>query len=230
MKRNEKNEKACIRLLLIRHGETAGNLEGKYVGRTDESLCASGRESAKRLGEEEVICNLPYFREAGCGAETASLYVSPLRRCQETAALIFPSAAGLFRTVPDFRECDFGLFEYRNYRELMAEEELAPRYQAWIDSGGRLPFPQGETVDGFKERCVRAFGEIMARETGSCAVFVVHGGTIMSILEEYGEPKKGYYEYQVPCADGFLCDYLPARDAITNIVRLKRGTVLESCR
>ena len=38
------------------------------------------------------------------------------------------------------RECDFGLFEGKNYQELTGN----PKYQSWIDSGGTKAFPGGE--------------------------------------------------------------------------------------
>ena len=34
-----------MRFICIRHGKTAGNLKGAYVGRTDEALCEQGREA-----------------------------------------------------------------------------------------------------------------------------------------------------------------------------------------
>ena len=56
-----------IRILLIRHGETAGNLEKRYIGRTDEELCSAGRQKLEQIREEgggyfreqEKSCRLP---------------------------------------------------------------------------------------------------------------------------------------------------------------------------
>ena len=62
-------------LILIRHGKTAGNLLGRYIGsRTDEPLCDEGREglAGKQLPEVE------------------RLYVSPMKRCVETAEILWP--------------------------------------------------------------------------------------------------------------------------------------------
>ena len=118
-------------LILIRHGKTAGNLLGRYIGsRTDEPLCDEGREelAGKQLPEVE------------------RLYVSPMKRCVETAEILWP---GLDRKkmqkVMDLRECDFGDFENKNYKELSGNGD----YQAWIDSNGTLPFPNGESMDAF---------------------------------------------------------------------------------
>ena len=51
------------------------------------------------------------------------------------------------------KECDFGIFENKNYQELSGN----PEYQAWIDSSGTLPFPEGESQEMFQKRCVRGF-------------------------------------------------------------------------
>ena len=108
--------------ILSRHGMTKGNQEKRYVGsRTDEPLCPEG------------ILQLKQHRFPAAQA----VYSSPMRRCLETAAIIYPGLP--VRIIPDFRECDFGAFEYRNYPELNGRDD----YQKWIDSGGLLPFPGG---------------------------------------------------------------------------------------
>ena len=110
-----------MKLLFLRHGLTQGNLEKRYIGTTDEPLCAAGIEALKQL-------TVP-----PCG----QLFVSPLLRCRQSAELLFPGKA--FAVADDLRECDFGRFEGKHYRELAADAA----YQAWVDSGGTLPFPDG---------------------------------------------------------------------------------------
>lgn len=185
-------------LLLIRHGKTAGNLLGRYIGsRTDEPLCDEGREelAGKQLPEVE------------------RLYVSPMKRCVETAEILWPGFdRKKMQKVTDLRECDFGDFENKNYKELSGNRD----YQAWIDSNGTLPFPNGESMDAFKSRCLEAFARIVEEVSGAeqewiasgktgifRAGIVVHGGTIMAILEQYGYPKAAYFDYQVKNGCGY---------------------------
>ena len=185
-------------LILIRHGKTAGNLLGRYIGsRTDEPLCDEGREelAGKQLPEVE------------------RLYVSPMKRCVETAEILWPGFdRKKMRKVTDLRECDFGDFENKNYKELSGNRD----YQAWIDSNGTLPFPNGESMDAFKSRCLEAFARIVEEVSGAeqewiasgktgifRAGIVVHGGTIMAILEQYGYPKAAYFDYQVKNGCGY---------------------------
>lgn len=173
----------------IRHGMTKGNEEKRYVGgRTDEELCAAGR---RRLLE----------RKAGNGYPEASLvYVSPMKRCLETAQILYPEAEK--QIVPGFRECDFGLFENKNHEQLSG----LPVYQRWLDEKGMARFPEGEDPADFRRRSVQALEEIV--KTGRLAertAFVVHGGTIMSVFSALEEKQRGFYDYHVDNGEGYLC-------------------------
>ena len=164
-------------IILIRHGKTYGNTLGRYIGTTDEELCPEGREELVALRERGQYRSIrPDF-----------VYVSPLRRCRQTAEILFPGVPQ--EICRDLRECDFGEFENKNYKELSGN----PAYQAWVDSGGTLPFPGGESREAFQERCRAEFARVLRarrKQAGSNAVFVVHGGTIMSILSAYVAPER----------------------------------------
>ncbi len=184
-----------MRVYLIRHGSTAGNLEKRYVGTTDELLMP------------EAVCELEKMRENSRqyreNSENGSLmvFVSPLRRCLMTAQLLFPNIEPSVED--DLRECSFGEFEYKNYKELSGDA----RYQEWIDSGGEIPFPGGESRGQFAKRCCKAFVKACGiAERSGCeeAAFVVHGGTIMAVMEQFAMPHKGYFEWQVKNAEGFF--------------------------
>ena len=75
-----------------------------------------------------------------------------MKRCLETAAILYPDVP--VEIIPDFRECDFGLFENKNHAELNGRQD----YQAWIDSVGELPFPGGEGRRKFAAHCGRPSG------------------------------------------------------------------------
>lgn len=198
-------------IILLRHSMTRGNLEGRYIGcRTDEPLCEEGI----RLLADRIY------------PAVDRIYTSPMRRCIETAQAIWGDglSAACRRSgartsedgqdpcsgirqipivpVPALRECDFGEFENKNYQELNGN----PAYQAWIDSGGTLPFPDGESPETFKRRCQAGFDKIAGsiRELPLRAAVVAHGGTIMAVLERFGCPKKNYFDYQVKNGCGYI--------------------------
>ena len=137
------------------------------------------------------------------------VYASPMIRCRQTAKILWPKFANSsqIQYVQNLQECDFGAFENKNYQELSGNAE----YQAWIDSNGTLPFPGGESNEAFRQRCCQAFQRIteglqkQEEKTGQTlrAAVVVHGGTIMAILERFGTPKKNYFDYQVKNGCGY---------------------------
>lgn len=184
-----------LKVIFIRHGATAGNVQKRYIGSTDEALCKEGVEKLQKLKDSSVypVANL--------------VFMSPMKRCRQTAEILYPSHT--YHSVEDLSECDFGEFENKSYIDLQGNNE----YEKWVKSGGTLPFPCGENMQEFKHRCVRAFLQVM-KETeakyenkDASIAFVVHGGTIMAIMECLGIPQKGYFEWQIGNAEGIVCEY-----------------------
>lgn len=174
-----------LKVILLRHSITEGNMKKRYIGTTDEPLCQAGVE----------LLNKGFYLQ---GAE---LFASPLTRCTQTAKLIYPGQR--IHIIEELKECDFGEFENKNYLELANNEH----YQKWIDSNGTMAFPGGESREEFRRRTIRGFegivGYLIRRKAPSGAI-VAHGGTIMSIMEEYALPKKDYYEWHVHNGCGYL--------------------------
>ena len=254
-----------MRIVLLRHGKTPGNEAHRYVGRTDEGLTEASRRQI--LGSREAFwektLQLDGTGEAameatadGQGGECSSpdaaslpdltIWVSPLRRARETAALLCPGLSQ--RLVPDFREMDFGRFEYRNYAELLADPDSAGIYQHFIDSGGTCAFPEGERREDFSERVCRAYEALLpglfidgAEAEDSAPAFeakaadgsqhcgtektlliVAHGGTLMALLERFGLPKRAYFDWQCNCLSGFSGE-LTADGSITGLAAFRLG-------
>lgn len=180
-----------VRVVLIRHGATAGNLQKRYIGCTDEPLTAASREILSRRRYPEAD----------------ALFVSPMLRCRETAELLYPGMP--FSVCEPLREIDFGRFEGKNYAELNGD----PDYQAWLDSNATLPFPGGEDTADFKQRCCAEFERIVTREgfAGKTLAFVVHGGTIMSVLERFSDPPSGFYDWQLANGEAYCAEYVGGR-------------------
>ena len=173
-----------LNILFIRHGQTQGNLERRYIGSTDQSLCIQGRAALFNR-------TLP---------PVDRIYTSPLLRCGETAAILFPNQPA--EPVYDLRECSFGAFENRTYEELKDD----PAYRAWLDTGGETSPPDGESKSEQKSRTLRAFHAIVSQHEAGTIALVVHGGTIMTILESL-EPSHEFYRWQAGNGCGYLCTW-----------------------
>ena len=181
-----------ISLVFIRHGATNGNLEKRYIGRTDEPLCNIGIEQAEKLKKH----NFP----------KEHIFVSPMKRARQTAELVFPEFE--YAIVEDFRETNFGVFEGKSASELLENEE----YKMWVESMYMSPIPGGESVTEFKERCISAFRKIIESLPDNAeASFVVHGGVIMAILESYAETKGNFYDYHIKNGEFLLCKFVDGR-------------------
>lgn len=175
-----------VRIHLIRHGRTLGNAEGRYIGRTDESLSVAGRKDIQSRKYPPVDF----------------VFTSPMKRCVETADIIYPET--LKQVIPEFRETDFGKFEGKNYEEL--KDNMV--YIQWLESGGTQAFPEGESRGEVAERVKAGFRKVqecirkLSEGTPVVSVaLVVHGGTIMALLSElFGG---NYYDYQVRNGEGY---------------------------
>ena len=132
-----------IRLTLIRHGVTLSNKEGRYLGKTDEALSPDGIGALEKSVTDRIY-------------PTADvLFSGPMKRCLETADILYPGQTPI--VIPEWTEMDFGAFEGHNYQELSGN----PAYQRWIDSGGTLPFPEGESREEFIRRSVAGYEKMV---------------------------------------------------------------------
>ncbi|ETP73703.1 fructose-2,6-bisphosphatase [Lachnospiraceae bacterium JC7] len=187
-----------MKLLLIRHGMTKGNQEHRYVGSTDEGILP---EEKDRIRGKSLPGGLKFEK----------VFISPMRRCRETAECLFPEmfSANAETVVLDFREMEFGDFEYMTYKEINEDPdpEHKAAYQRYIDSMGESPFPGGESKAEFIGRVVSAFEkEVIPRirnSSESSFALVVHGGTIMALMDKYSEPHKDYFDWGLKPGEGY---------------------------
>ena len=165
-----------MKLLMIRHAQTAGNLLRRYIGATGEPLCPEGVRAARAAA--------PAWRPE-------AVFITPLLRTRQTAAIMFPDVPQV--VVPALREMNFGRFEGRSAAEM--EQDTA--YRAWVDGGCTGACPDGESREEFCARVCAGFAQTLrqlAASNAQRAVFVVHGGTIMAVLSRFARPEMEYYD------------------------------------
>ena len=189
-KRSEKkNFSSTLTVALIRHGLTEGNKDKKYIGITDESLSLNGIYALFDSISKEIY------------PRANKVYSSPMKRCVESAKMIYPKAEIIIKD--DLKETNFGDFENKNYDQL--KDDL--NYQRWLASGGTFHIPNGESREEFSERCEKCFEEIINQSLGEeCVALIIHGGTIMAILDKYSNPHKDFYNWQVKNGQGYIIE------------------------
>ena len=197
-----------IKLVMLRHGVTAANKEHGYLGMTDEHLSKEGELALQEARIRNIYPKVDY------------IFSSPMKRCVETARLLYPNNEII--TVTEWKEMDFGDFEGKNYMELQGDEY----YQKWIDSNGTLPFPNGESRENFIERCKQGFYKMLMQlvelqkiKSTMTVGLISHGGTIMSLLSTFygGE----YFDYQVANGQRYICT-LKEKQGYPQIVEIKK--------
>jgi broad specificity phosphatase PhoE len=159
-------------ILLIRHEEP--ELRGRFIGRTDSPLTAAGRDAAAaKLSQVQV----------------AAVYVSPLRRARETAAVIDAPQTVL----ADLAEISFGEWEGLTWQEI---QERWPgvacrKVEDWLG----VTAPGGECWTDFCDRIDRALARVLAgpRPAAVVAHMVVNAALAWRLLGQ--DPKHFRQQY-----------------------------------
>lgn len=175
-------------IYLIRHGITQGNLDGRYIGQTNLSLCPEGRRQIESYSADEVY------------PEVQKVYSSPLARCLETAEIIYPD--NKLMIVDELSEMNFGDFEGKTQEQLRDLRE----YSDWLKGGAESAPPNGEKFGDFTLRCIEGldavFTDMMNADIENAAV-ITHAGVITNLLCGYGLPKGRPADYMCSAGGGF---------------------------
>jgi len=155
-------------IILIRHGETAWNVEQRVQGHQDIPLNATGQRQAKTLAH--ALSNEPLD----------AIVTSDLQRAIQTAqALAIPRGMEIQRD-PGLRERSFGAFEGLRHTEISRQYPEA--YQAWKARDLDARYPQGlngaETLREFSTRVMDSMIHIAKKERYRKIAIVTHGGVL----------------------------------------------------
>lgn len=176
------------RLSIIRHGRTAANDDGRYIGTTDLPLSERGREE---LLEKAETMDYPKVQK---------VYSSPLLRCIQTAGIIFPDRELV--THGGLSEMDFGDFEGQTVEDLIDLD----CYKTWLQGGLDNAPPEGESLSAMIERSYLALRDIltdMMKEELTHAGVVTHSGIMMNMLSCFGLPKMKPLEFAGEVGEGY---------------------------
>jgi len=176
---------AETRVILIRHGETQWNREGRIQGyHGDSPLTPAGRTQVRSLGK----C---LARE---GAEL--LYSSDSGRARETADPIGAATGLPVIHERELRERAYGVFEGCRYAEV--ETRFAAEFERFRSRDPHYVPPGGESAAQFRDRILAVFRRIALEASGRCVAVVTHGG-VLGILyrEAAGMPLEAPRDYPI---------------------------------
>ncbi|MCH7735982.1 MAG: histidine phosphatase family protein [Chloroflexi bacterium] len=169
-------------LLIVRHGETEWNAEGRIQGHTDIGLSEKGAEQARSLGG----------RLAGLPIDVA--YTSDLRRSSETAKLALGDRDIVLIETPMLREYHKGAFEGMTLAEIKAQfPDEYPKYL--VKDLGYAP-EGGETTRDASARMKKIFNQIRSDHLNENVLVVSHGGVLRAAMASLlGMPLEGNWSF-----------------------------------
>jgi broad specificity phosphatase PhoE len=166
--------KALTDLIMVRHGQTDGNVARRWQGWSDYSLNDTGLRQAEQVAT----------RLADQKGHIDALYSSPLRRAYETAKPIAAALGLPVRLVENLKEFHFGRIEGLTTPEF---KEAFPETYAQLQNPADMSvrYPGGESRDEFFGRVGLAADALVARHPGQTVVVVAHGGTLRALLAHF---------------------------------------------
>ena len=157
-----------IRIILLRHGETTWNIEGRYQGQEDTPLSPRGLEQGKKAAL--ALKNIPIDRAIS----------SPLSRSFETCRM----AADYHHltVMKDGRliEISHGLWEGIHADEI--EARYPKEFRLWHTYPEQVQMPEGENLEDVRKRAREAFDEYAAKYDGETVLVAAHDAVNKAII------------------------------------------------
>lgn len=150
------------RLVLIRHGITKWNKQGRYCGYKDVGLSSQGKAQVVKL--RAGLKNISFDR----------IYCSDRKRALATRAILF--GRNNFVKMKDLREINFGVLEGLRHAEIL--RKYPEVYKKWLANPYQVIIPHAEPMPVFKKRVASAINKISRLNCGKTVALVCHGGVI----------------------------------------------------
>ncbi|MBI3392634.1 MAG: histidine phosphatase family protein [Nitrospirae bacterium] len=157
-----------VRLILVRHGESIGNVMGRYQGQMDVPLSAEGRVQAERVAHRLATERID------------AIYASDLSRARDTAEIIGQRLGMPVMGVSGLREIDLGTWQGLTYEQVRRRhfDESGPLPCYPVD----VPPPGGESLRDVQTRATIAVEEIVRSHPRGTLVIVTHGACLKALF------------------------------------------------
>jgi broad specificity phosphatase PhoE len=181
-------EHAPATIVLVRHGETDWNAEGRCQGTADVPLNARGVDQVVRLAE----------RLGGMSIHAA--YTSPLRRARDTAERIIAGRDIVTTVIPAFAELAYGRYTGTVQGDWPREDALR-----WTQTPWDVEFDGGESLQSVHARAVPEWERIMAAHRGQTVLVSGHGHlNRVLLLHSTGRPLTDFWNLEQANGDAVV--------------------------
>jgi len=154
----------ATRIIAIRHGETAWNVDNRIQGHLNIGLNKVGLWQASQVAQA--------LRDEPIDA----IYASDLLRAWQTAQAIAETTHGQIQAHLGLRERGFGKFEGLTYAEI--EAAWPDMSRQWRKREANWAPPNGESLEAVRERVHTTVHNLAAKHIGGQIVLVAHGGVL----------------------------------------------------
>lgn len=154
----------ATRIIAIRHGETAWNVDSRIQGHLDIPLNDTGRWQAQQLAY------------ALAGEAITAVYASDLLRAFETAQAVAKAMDLPTTTDVGLRERNFGIFQGHRFTDI--EARLPEQALLWRKREPAFTPENGESLNTLRDRVVTCVNALAARHPGELIAIVAHGGVL----------------------------------------------------
>ncbi len=159
LKKKLPNEIGDSRIILIRHGETDWNKEGRFQGQIDIPLNERGKEQAKKASK--------YLE----GVNFTKAFSSSMKRPYETAQIIIRNNNIEIKKIQNLVEINHGLWEGKLENEI---KQIWPEMlKGWHSKPDSIKMPEGESIKEVSERALNAWENICKSQRQNDVTLVV---------------------------------------------------------
>lgn len=156
-------------IVLIRHGQTQWNWEGRIQGHLDSPLTETGLSQAKSLAKRMK------------SEKFAAIYSSDLGRARQTASCIAEKKGQPVLIDPRLRERHLGIFQGHLKKELKIK--FPDEFEHYHTHHANYAIPEGESPKQFSDRCIECFEQLAEKYPGEQILIVAHGGVLNNLLK-----------------------------------------------
>ncbi|MFI5275131.1 MAG: histidine phosphatase family protein [Ktedonobacterales bacterium] len=157
-----------MRLMLVRHGATANNAEGRFTGQTDVALSPLGLRQAEAVADSFI------------GEPLAVIVSSDLARARQTAEIVAERTGAPLEFDPNLREIGMGAWEGLTFAEI--RRQFPTEWPQWQDESALHTPPGGETLHVMLARATRTLERCQRDYADRSVLWVTHGGLIGALI------------------------------------------------